>query len=81
MNPPAHPAIYQNRHEDIAVLSDYVFVRKDQTQDLMEAFPAIQRKVEVLVKYDQSISTDYDFSFYAATLRGAAAPCAPPASP
>ena len=70
-----------NRHEDIAVLSDYIFVRKDETKDLMEAFPAIQRKVAVLVKYYQTISPDYDFSLYAPPLREANKPTAQPAPP
>ena len=69
-----------NRHEDIAVLSDYIFVRKELTKELMEAFPAIQRKVEYLVKYYQSISPDYDLSFYATTHLGAEPPSPTPAS-
>jgi hypothetical protein len=63
-----------NRHEDIAVLSDYVFVRRDQTMDLMEAYPAIKHKVATLVKYYKTISPDYDFSHYDTLLRGKKAP-------
>jgi hypothetical protein len=47
----------------------------------METFPAIQRKVAVLVKYYQTISPDYDFSFYATPLREANTPSARPTPP
>ena len=65
-----------NRHEDIAVLSDYIFVRKEETKDLMEAYPAIQRKVALMVKFYQAISPAYDFSFYVNPLRGVNVPSA-----
>lgn len=53
-----------NRHEDISVLSDYIFVRKDETLDLMETYPALKSKVASVVKYYQNISNEYDLSFY-----------------
>lgn len=59
-----------NRHEDIAVLSDYLFVRKDQTLDLMEQYPAIRRKAAAILKYYKTISPDYDLGFYDPVLRG-----------
>lgn len=59
-----------NRHEDISVLSDYMFVRKDQTLDLMEKYPAIKRKVAAIVKYYKTIHPGYDLSFYDPVLRG-----------
>lgn len=63
-----------NRHEDICVLSDYIFVRKDQTLDLMEDYPAIKRKAAAVVKYYQKISPEYDLSFYNAILKNLDAP-------
>jgi len=59
-----------NRHEDFAVLSDYIFVRKAYTLDLMESYPAIKRKVAAIVKYYQKISPEYDFAFYDAVIDG-----------
>lgn len=53
-----------NMHEEFAVLSDYVLVRKEETKDLMESYPAIKRKVELLIGYYKSIGPEYDFSFY-----------------
>jgi hypothetical protein len=61
-----------NQHEEIAVLSDYLFVRKDETMDLTERYPAIRRKVAALAKYYQTISPEYDLSFYGKILPGAA---------
>lgn len=58
-----------NQHEDIAVLSDYIFVRKDQTLDLMETYPALKHKAATIVKYYQKISPEYDLSFYDTILR------------
>jgi len=43
-------------------------------KDLMEAYPAIKRKVATLVKYYKKISPDYDFSHYDTLLRGETAP-------
>lgn len=57
-----------NRHEDIAVLSDWLFVRRQQTVDLCEAHPAIRRKVAAVVDWYRSIDPAYDFSFYEAIL-------------
>jgi hypothetical protein len=72
-----------NRHEDIAVMSDYIFVRKDETLDMMEAYPAIRRKVAAVVNYYKAIHPDYDMSFYDDIIRDAGAPVIyqPPADP
>lgn len=61
-----------NRHEDIAVLSDWMFVRKQQAVDLCERYPAIRRKVAALVAWYRAIDPGYDFSFYDAVLGQAA---------
>jgi len=63
-----------NRHEDFAVLSDYIFVRKQQTLDLMETYPAIKRKAAAIIRYYQQISPDYDLSFYDAIIESMDAP-------
>ena len=63
-----------NRHEDIAVLSDYVFVRKNQTADMMQAYPALKRKVASLVKYYRAIHPDYPLGFYDPLIRDVDAP-------
>ena len=63
-----------NRHEDIAVLSDWLFVRKQQTIDLCEAYPAIRRKVAAVVDWYRAIDPGYDFSFYDAALADADPP-------
>ena len=63
-----------NRHEDIAVLSDWMFVRKQQAFDLCDLHPAIRRKVAALVDWYRSIDPGYDFTFYEPVLR----PPAPP---
>lgn len=64
-----------NRHEDIAVLSDWMFVRKQQAVDLCDQYPAIHRKLSALVAWYRSIDPGYDFSLYDAALEP------PPKSP
>ena len=63
-----------NRHEDFAVLSDYIFVRKAQTLDLMETYPAIKRKAAAIVNYYQKINPEYDLSFYDAIIESMDSP-------
>lgn len=58
-----------NRHEDIAVLSDWMFVRKQQAVDLCERYPAIRSKLAFLVDWYRSIDPDYEFPLYEQALR------------
>ena len=59
-----------NRHEDIAVLSDWLFVRKQQAVDLCEAHPAIRRKAAAVLEWYRAIDAGYDLRFYDAVVAG-----------
>ena len=63
-----------NRHEDIAVLSDWLFVRKQQAVDLCEAHPALRRKAAAVLAWYQSIDPGYDLRFYGTVVAGAEPP-------
>jgi hypothetical protein len=63
-----------NRHEDIAVLSDWLFVRKQQAVDLCEAHPAIRRKAAAVLAWYRSIDRGYDLRFYDPVVAGSDPP-------
>jgi hypothetical protein len=50
--------------EDMAVLSDYVFTREEETKEMIVKYPIIKQKVKLLIERYKRIHLNYDFSMY-----------------